>query len=161
MSWKTLIGSMCGFVLIVGAGLGLLSGRLGQPMFLTGWLTWLVLIGLSAVWWWPARDLGHLASRLRTQAIVGGPLIGATVVHVGFRWPTGWVDGLLTLVFVAFLLSTLAGVALVARSGTQPDRVSRWLDRHTALAFSATGLALFHGVYVHAHGLFAFLAGGQ
>ena len=131
---------------------------LHSPHFLTGWVAALVL-GISALGWWsPPLDLGErarLQRRVRLNLWVAALLLFTFLVHTEFRMPLGWIERALTLGFVGLLVSSCVGALIAA--GTTGDRILilRWLRVQVAIHWSLLGLALFHGVFTHTHGLMA------
>ncbi len=176
-------------LLLVGGGLlallvaallsSTLSATLYRPTFVTGWIAWTLVAVLAALWWRPVRELDALERRLRRQGLLQGLLLTAVLLHVDLAWPTGWVETLLFLTFVAATLSWAFGLGLAsardggrwsdhgesvyirARREARKKRCAQWLRLHAALLGALVGLSVLHGAFVHLHGLLAHLFLGK
>lgn len=91
-----------------------LAPTLRHAAFLTGWALLAVCLFLTA---YNARKklpflpLGNSRTWLQVHAYVGYFAVGLFVVHTGWRWPSGWFEGILAALYVAVTLSGALGLA--------------------------------------------------
>jgi len=138
------IGS-CTLAAVLIGGRWLLVGELQSAYFFTGWVTFVFVLGLAASWWAPVRSAA-LERRIQNHLSISIVLVAAFAVHTNFRLPGGLLDWMLTFWLVLALGSLVVGRFLLTR---------KWLVCHVALSYGLAAACLFHGIHVHAHGLFA------
>lgn len=141
---RILVASCTLGVLLLGAR-AVLIDELQSAYFLTGWLTCILVVAFALSWWAPASSLA-LERRIKRHLCVSIVLVTAFAVHTNFRMPGGLLDWVLTLWLALALGSLVVGQFLLTR---------KWLICHVALSYGLAAACLFHGVHVHAHGLFA------
>jgi len=153
-------GVLLAAVLAATLGVGRLQETLYTPTFLTGWLLALP-VGLAALAWWRIpSDATELARRVRRQLVLAALALFLFGVHVELELPVGWIETALFALLVAFLASTLSGSVLLADADDPEERDRRaeaWLRLHVPIVWSLLALGVFHGVFVHLHGLLAHL----
>ena len=90
-----------------------LAPSLRQIAFLTGWALLAVCLFLTA---YNARKklpflpLGNSRAWLQIHAYVGYFSVGLFAVHIGWRWPSGWFEGILAVLYVAVMVSGVLGL---------------------------------------------------
>lgn len=128
---------------------------LADASFLTGWILTTGIAVLACFWWFPRFDAAGLPKRMRLHLGLGLLLVLLYALHAELRIPTGWIEGLLLCLLALLVTSTVAGVVLVRDRAGSPERVRRWVHVHVPLTYALLGAALFHGVFVHGHGMLA------
>lgn len=153
-----------------------LQRTLYAPAFLTGWILAGLVCWTAASWWSPPQELEGLARRMRAQVALSLLTLTAFLIHIDLRLPRGWIETALFALAISVGASLVIGRSLALeaderrRGGTpagderrlwrradRERRVSRWLRVHVSLLWALLALALFHGVFLHLHGLLAHL----
>lgn len=122
-----------------------LVGELQTASFVTGWVLFVFVLGFAAHWWLPAVG-GALEARIAKHQAWSLALVCAFAIHVEFRLPGGFLDLVLTSWLALMVVSLFVGRFLLTQ---------RWVQLHVAISYGLVAACLFHGVHVHAHGLFA------
>jgi hypothetical protein len=100
------------------------AGRVPRLAYLTGWALFGVILGLT---FYNARKklpfLPLLSSETWLQIHIYTGLITGVLfaVHISYRWPTGWFEGALAMLYTLVMLSGFAGLFL---SRTIPKRLT-------------------------------------
>ena len=124
--------------------------------FLSGWALTAGVGVLAWCWWFAGLDAPALSRHMRVHLNVSVALVALCALHVEPHVPTGWIETILLVLFLGLLSSTVVGLRLVRGSGTAIESIHRWLQVHVALTYGLLGAALFHGVFVHGHGMLAY-----
>jgi len=138
-----------------------------QLSFLSGWALTAGIGILACSWWFGRLDAPGLTRSMRIHLVVGLLLVVLGIYHVDPSLTTGWIETILLVLFVFLLASTVVGLCLVrlARPIQEDEAASkaihRWLHVHVALTYGLFGAAVFHGVFVHGHGMLAFVFPGE
>ena len=154
---------LCAGGLVGWGALELLDGTLFSPRFSSGWALTLVVFGVVCLWWSAPKERSGLARRLRIQTVLAALVVAGFLVHAEARLPLGWIETGLFGLAIAFLGSSWVGGALLREAGSDSDqasgdaRLARWIRVHAGVVGALLGLALFHGLFVHAHGWLAHL----
>lgn len=144
--------------------------------FASGWALTLALVTWVVRSWWNVHRSESLRDWLAPQLGLGFIALVLFGVHVRFRIPSGWLDGMLAVLFG--LLAASAGLGLLFHRSLRPRedeteapaegrspedlrRAHRWLLFTIPLSTSVVALALVHGVLEHSHGLLAHLMLGK
>jgi len=170
------LGALLLCVLAVAATEMALQRTLFAPTFLTGWILAAPVLWMAAGWWSPPRELEDLALRMRGEVALSLAALAAFLVHIDLRLPRGWIESALFSLVIAVGASLVIGRSLALerderRRDGPPEgderrtrrrvdrerRVGRWLRVHVALVWTLLALGLFHGAFVHLHGLLAHL----
>ncbi len=122
-----------------------LVGDLQSIYFLSGWVLFGFVSSLAVVWWLPKSQAG-LENRIEKQLAWSLALVVAFAIHTNFRMPGGFLDLLLTGWLALTIVSLFVGRFLLT---------ARWLQCHVVISYGLAAACLFHGIHVHAHGLFA------
>lgn len=126
---------------------------LHDASFRSGWLLLVVLVAFAVVWWRrTGRGRDQVGAHFHPILVVG--LVLSFGMHVGLELPRGWVERSLFVLFLALVLALVRGRSHDA--GSQDPR-SRWGFGQLILGSLLLTMSLFHGVFVHAHGLLAHL----
>ena len=108
-----------GLILLIAALVALVFGHaqlapsLRHMAALTGWALLAVCLFLTA---YNARKklpflpLGNSRTWLQLHAYVGYFSVGLFMVHTGWRWPSGWFEGILAVLYTAVALSGMLGL---------------------------------------------------
>ena len=129
-------------------------GELTDATFLSGWILTAGVAVLACFWWFSRLDAVGLPRGLQLHLGLSVALVLLYALHTGFAVPTGWIEALLSLLFLFLVASTVVGVALL-RGSDPAVRVRRWTHVHVPLTYALLGAAVFHGAFVHGHGLLA------
>lgn len=144
----------------LGAARSSAHDTLRSAYFLSGWIALVPVAALAVAWWGGAHDGAGLARRVRRHLLGSAVLAALLALHVDLRVPNGGMEVVLAALFVALVVSTLAGAWLVGSAGAEAVPVRRWLVAHVALVHGLLQLALVHGLVSHFHGPLSKLAAG-
>ena len=89
-------------------------GMRGLP-YLTGWLLFLLMVGLAAYnvrKKLPFLPLGTSETWLQIHIYVGYFTIALFAAHIGFKWPTGWFEVTLACLYGLVVLSGIIGLVI-------------------------------------------------
>ena len=151
----------------IGAGASIALGVSSRASLLdwtfqSGWLLVLLVAALTIPWWFPGSTplrrarIGHFHPLLLIALWV------AYLGHTGLRLPQGWVERVLLVAFAALTLSLLFGRARLRDSSERaPVAFRHWCFLQSVVTSVLLAAALFHGLFVHAHGLLAHLFLGR
>jgi hypothetical protein len=102
-----------------------LENSLRSPSFFTGWTLLAAIVFLAALQLrkkLPAPPLGSAALWMQAHIYTGLATAGLFAMHVSLRWPTGWLETALTLLYGATFASGIIGLYWTR---TLPRRLSR------------------------------------
>lgn len=139
------LGGSCILALLLLAARYFLVEELQSVYFITGWVTCLFVLASALAWWAPVSDEA-LERRISMHLAISIALVTSFSIHTSFRMPGGVLDWILTIWLVIGITSLFVGRFLLTR---------KWLVCHVSLSYGLAAACLFHGVHVHAHGLFA------
>ena len=152
--------------LAIFAGAALLREHsFARVYFLSGWG---LLAALSYDLFRRLRDAG-IKTEVGNHAALSLLAASLFATHLELRIPNGWLEGVLSVLFLLLLSNAIMGslVQMGLRTGVlgpkrvSPDFARGWMTIHVPLTSSIVALGIVHGVLVHSHGVMAWALLGK